>query len=1159
MSQEDLDGPLYDLGILLVHGIGQTGVGETLLRFGEPLRKCIEDVGAPAPLLKDASVRATISAAHLNPEAAKGAACAELLISGAAATDSRWLLAEAWWAKKFPTPTVSEIVAWSFKVVPWTFVSHFDRQLRRAGFRISAALDEGQWVTQFVPCLLGWTFQAPKILIALAFLPFLLAMLALLTLVGIVPYAPVRNFARSVQRKLAATIGDSFVLMDQPIIAAAITGSVREDLEWLASRCKRIAVVAHSQGAAIAHRVLREPLTAPCDLFITFGSGLAKLDEIAHATKENGSVWLWMASAGALLAAACLSLNAAILWRQSAWAVADWLIQVFLITELGTVFTAIELCNVNLLGSESAAPEKPPSWTYGLVYLLLASLMDAAINWHFRDWSQVWFAAPFAAALAFTYLSVRRWQVASYRSLDKRTQWQRDRDFYRDRFQLHNRRGINWLDFFASADPVPNGPLLDDFAPKDLLSYEVTNAKSLLTDHTNYWKNKDDFLPRVANALLTTAGLRSRPRGSECARRRRWRVGWRVAARWALTLAAASLAYRWLVSKPTFFAHLAGAFPDSSFPLSILHRHPTRLVLSIAAALWAAAALLVMSFWRLWDGKEIDAALSARDYRPFDWRFVIFLVLLIACLYDAFWNVAGVPGLVLLTITFAVAGAVFAAAGPRNWLALLSWSGPGATLRELRLMSLQRAAEVAFEKKNSFQLTRVGVALLGANDDLAIRALSEAGSLGSANAAWRLGLYFDVAEAHATDAEEKSKLRQNAKKEFQKGLDLDDANCAWFLGYKEQADKNYDSAINAYRRAFKLGDVKAASSLGSALEQQNHPEEALIAFEEGEKRGDGASACYLADRLMRQSRKLSGNKAGDEAKILRDRAVQLYRRAFGLGYIDAALQEGDRCRDASDIAGARRAFSAGARFRNAACAYGLALLEEEEQQDILAARAAYALAIRLDSRGGIAALARYRLGRLFENEEKLRAAEHEFRAGAGIPGSKIGSADAAVSLGRLLEGKRQTPEARDAFLRAMDLDPGQAALPYVEFLNRKRDDAAAYQLCSQDLSKFPAEAIFQLGRLLRSRHPTEAKNLLSLALENHSAPAAVELYKMLMASSFKEADALLDTLLSNDKDFVLSVIYLLEKDQQTFAASKLKERLEHPVKDTTASSPAQQA
>jgi hypothetical protein len=403
MGPDEQDEPLHDLGVLFVHGIGQSARAETLLHFGEPLRKCIEDIAKPVPMSLNASVDVSIAAARLDPEAGQGPARAELRISKAAVAEQRWLLAEAWWAKKFPTPTVGEIVTWSFEVLPWTLMAHFDRRFRRMCFQCSKAFVGGHPIKRGLPYLGRSLLESIKTVIALALLPLLLAILLALTLLGMVPYAPVRDFARTVQRQLAATIGDSFVLMDQPIIAAAITDSVRENLEWLAARCKRIAVVAHSQGGAIAHRVLRGPVTAPCDLLVTFGSGLGKLSEIEHVKELKGWSSLLMATVGAFIAAVSLFVNSVVLWSgSSVWALFEWLAKASWIVEAGMFLIMYDLAS-NLPRSKPvedatfAAPGKPveeipPSWHFGLGFVLLAGGLVAGfelVAWRRWDTSEI--------------------------------------------------------------------------------------------------------------------------------------------------------------------------------------------------------------------------------------------------------------------------------------------------------------------------------------------------------------------------------------------------------------------------------------------------------------------------------------------------------------------------------------------------------------------------------------------------------------------------------------------------------------------------------------------------------------------------------------------------------------------------------------------------
>ena len=91
-----------------------------------------------------------------------------------------------------------------------------------------------------------------------------------------------------------------------------------------------------------------------------------------------------------------------------------------------------------------------------------------------------------------------------------------------------------WLDFYGSADPVPNGPIFEH-PPGWLESQEVWTTASLLSDRRRYWRNPDGFVLPVARLL---AGLAQAPglgldaeRIRAAARRRAWRVGWLVAAR----------------------------------------------------------------------------------------------------------------------------------------------------------------------------------------------------------------------------------------------------------------------------------------------------------------------------------------------------------------------------------------------------------------------------------------------------------------------------------------------------------------------------------------------------------------------------------------------------------------------------------------------------
>ena len=166
---------------------------------------------------------------------------------------SRWLLAEAWWAETFFEPTVGALARWLVMVIPWTLGTYYGGRVRRAALRATTARRTRDRLGGVLAALLN-------------------ALLLVLSL----PAAVIAEVLVLVAR----TLGDSFVLVASPLQQAAIVARAQRDLAWLAGRCRTVVVVAHSQGAAVAHRALRLGWPPQALLLITFGSGLRKLEEI---------------------------------------------------------------------------------------------------------------------------------------------------------------------------------------------------------------------------------------------------------------------------------------------------------------------------------------------------------------------------------------------------------------------------------------------------------------------------------------------------------------------------------------------------------------------------------------------------------------------------------------------------------------------------------------------------------------------------------------------------------------------------------------------------------------------------------------------------------------------------------------------------------------
>src|SRR5262249_36735561 len=127
--------------------------------------------------------------------------------------------------------------------------------------------------------------------VAVALLALLLAAscqlgVGVAALLWLIPIGPWRRALVGALRTLTLTPRDSYLLLAQDIQPAALVDRVRRALAWLAERTREVAVVAHSQGAAIAHETLSRGLTGARGTFVSVGSGLEKL-QFLRQTRET--------------------------------------------------------------------------------------------------------------------------------------------------------------------------------------------------------------------------------------------------------------------------------------------------------------------------------------------------------------------------------------------------------------------------------------------------------------------------------------------------------------------------------------------------------------------------------------------------------------------------------------------------------------------------------------------------------------------------------------------------------------------------------------------------------------------------------------------------------------------------------------------------------
>lgn len=867
--RDSFKAPEHELGVLLVHGIGESRRGDTLMEWGAALARCLHEWLSPA------GVQAVVSRASIEPPGDEPEAPphAEIVLDpvqarfgSPAATKCRWLLAESWWAKAFPPPSYRDLAVWSLGVLPWTIISHFDRRLRRVGFlsRWARSLPK----RAYVAC--RWFVEATRLLLALLLLPFVMVFVLLVLAVGLIP-GPIRAAAEWVQRLMSGYVGDSFVLVANDVAAAAIRERVRTDLEWLAARCKRVVILAHSQGAAIAHDLLRRNPTAPCQTLFTFGSGLRKLWEIRQAKEYRAFGLVLFAIVGTWVAVA------GVVMGLSGGPPGRLLASLAATLACGGILAAVHVVLQAKLPAQAAV--RITGFLLGLIFVVFAY----GAPWHL-DASEPQQAAMLvvAAGLLLMWASMARWHERTSRAVAPDRQWRIDDELFGRWFRLPN-RDTEWIDVFASADIVPNGPLLDDRLPHGLRSYEIPNRGSPIEDHTTYWKN-EGFVWRTAYTLLERCGIdgdRPRAAGNPGAdppagaiarlaaeARRSWRVlclvwlrrlvlasvlvllwrWWSEAPSWMLDLVAA--ARQWIGAIPWVGKSLAGAESGGvGNPAGI------SALLAMALVVFFGARLL----WLRWDTVEAERGMQGERVRWWQWEGLA-LALAWVGLCEAVARLAGLAG------------------GPVPW-----------SLPILSVIYLGAWAIHARGHLGVIQSLRILVAagdpqsLLAERQNAQARWLLREAKTGDPRAHMELG--FEMERQARADADKRAERTRQAEQHFRAALASNHVGAAWFLGHNLESQGRTDEAEALFRRGFDLGDPGCGYALGHLLRWRK-PADARHLFAEAAGRGDEASARASGEMLREAGQRPEAREALNHAAGLGDE-----RALFVLGQM--AEEDGD--------------------------------------------------------------------------------------------------------------------------------------------------------------------------------------------------------------------------------------------------------------------------
>jgi len=479
----------------------------------------------------------------------------------ATTTRTAWLLAEAWWAETFAPPSFGDLARWGLGVLPRTIGSHLGVRVHRAAGRWRderSAWSLAVLLGRFGVLLLGLFASLPA-----------LALLGLMLLVGLLPIPSLRNGLRRLQQRISASLGDSYVLVTRPVEAAAIVGRVRRDLAWLAEQCDQVVVVAHSQGGAVLNEVLRQELAAG-DRGLLGPPDDPDSPVATHPAQERrGRLRLLLTFGSGLRKLDELRrlLGPGVSLRRSA-----------LLTLAGLVVFTL---SVLAIAVEATGPNLDTTVGVLAVYAIVGGVL---------------LVAGLADLIADPSPGELRWWIGIFKQT-----------------------GVRWRDYAASADPVPNGALLDEQCPFPE-HRTVHNRGSLLRDHTTYWTNRDEFVVEVVRCLaeldpLVAPDLAGHDEDFAFARRRRrWRVAWLTGARWvAVAGIMAALVHKWAQWLP-----LAGQVPGHLAASAGIGTRPDTVELDeTAIALWPAAAilaayLLVGMFWRTLDRAETDRLLARR-------------------------------------------------------------------------------------------------------------------------------------------------------------------------------------------------------------------------------------------------------------------------------------------------------------------------------------------------------------------------------------------------------------------------------------------------------------------------------------------------------------------------------------------------------------------
>jgi hypothetical protein len=277
------------LGVLFVHGVGQTRRSDTLIDFGNAFAGWVARWEA-AQHVQPRYAEVELSFTPYDAGSDRTVAYAEFVAPG----DKTWVMAEAWWANSLRPLPFSTMLGWSFGHLA-LLIGYLFQSVRRRLDRLfgnPSQYDAGRLarLVDILTCL-GLIVLYPW----LGTLGYVL--LVPIMVIAQIPYPPLQDFVLLTLLRpfLQYNAADLRLYIEDEIQAANMRRRVADAVDWLThaerGNCESVVIVAHSGGSWVVHGMLTDPTYAEqrarVRKLITLGSGLNKIWQLAPRELER--------------------------------------------------------------------------------------------------------------------------------------------------------------------------------------------------------------------------------------------------------------------------------------------------------------------------------------------------------------------------------------------------------------------------------------------------------------------------------------------------------------------------------------------------------------------------------------------------------------------------------------------------------------------------------------------------------------------------------------------------------------------------------------------------------------------------------------------------------------------------------------------------------